>query len=219
MHHMTPASIRRATLHLLMLPLIALTVGCGAVGWFAQGVAGGERTYQVDAQYLGLQNRKTAVMVAADEYTLFQAPGSPLRVSRAVSARIAENVPGAQLVTPQDVIEFQRDNPYWSAVPYSDLIAKLGVERLVVIDLIEYRTHEPGNPHILQGMITGQVGVVEADSEDPDRPVFATTVRAQFPADSAIGLVNSDVETVELGMLVTFARDAAGLFYDHEVVK
>lgn len=198
---------------------ISLTAGCAVPAWVAHGVAGGERTYQVKAQYLGLDGRTVAVMVAADEYTLFQSPSAPLKVSRAVSARIAANVSGASVVPPKDVIAFQHENPYWGAVPYGELIEKLGVERLVVVDLIEYRTHEPGNAHVWQGMIAGEVGVVEAESDDPDNFAFSTTVRGQFPEESSIGVLDSDRETIELGMLTIFSRDAGGLFYDHEVVK
>lgn len=217
MHTKRPIVPPRLTACLILLA--AMVPGCGPLAWIAQGAAGGKRTYQVKAQYLGLANQKVAVMVAADEYTLFQAPGAPLKVSRAVSAKIATHVPGVEIVPPQEVIDFQLKHPYWSAVPYSELTEDLGVDRIVLIDLIEYRTHEPGNAHVWQGVITGEVGVVEARGEDPDNFAFSTVVRARFPQDSAIGLVNSDDQTIELGMLVTFARDAAGLFYDHEVVK
>lgn len=219
MHPMPPAWTSRPAVCLLLVLSMLTAAGCNIAAWAAHGAAGGKRTYHVKAQYLGLENQRVAVMVAADEYTLFQAPGAPLKVSRAVSSRIAANVPGVTVVPPRDVMKFQQENPYWTAVPYGELVAKLDVDRIVLIDLIEYRTHEPGNAHVWQGMATGEIGVVEAEAEDPDNFAFATTVRAQFPEQSAIGMLNTDNETVELGLLVTFARDAGGLFFDHEVVR
>lgn len=206
----------------VLVALAALLLpACGMAGWMAHGAAGGKgkKKVQVKAQYLGLPGQKVAVMVAADEYILSRYPDSLLAVSRAVSARIAANIPDATLVPPAQVVEFQKKNPYWTTVPYGRLIDQLDVERLVVIDLIEYRTHDPGNVWVWQGMIAGEVNVMEAESEDPDNPVFTTTVRAQFPEKSEIGDVNTDDQTVEVGMLVLFTRDAAGLFYDHEIMK
>ncbi len=207
---------------LLLLVLLAGSLpACNVAAWFAHGAAGGrgKKKVKVEAQYRDLAGKKVAVLVAADEYIQGRYPSSVLAVSRAVSARIVGNLPDTTIVPPQDLIEFQKKNPYWITVMPGELIRKLDVERLIIIDLIEYRTHEPGNAWVWQGMIAGEINVMEAESEDPDNPSFSTTVRAQYPEEGELGLVNSDNETVELGMLVLFARDAAGLFYDHEVMR
>lgn len=218
---LTPQRSHRFPLLIMLAAACTVLCGCGILPWVAHGVAGGKgpQTYDVKAQYRGLENKSVAVLVAANEMLLFEYPAAPLKVSRTISARIAGNVPGVRLMPPGEVAEFQNENPYWSTVPYSELIKKLGVDRLVVIDLIEYRTHEPGNAYVWHGLIAGQIGVVEAEADDPDQFAFQTTVRAAYPEESTIGLLNSDDETVELGMLALFARDGAGLFYDHEVVK
>lgn len=204
-----------------VLLALALLAGCGVAPWVAHGVAGGKgkKKVEVKAQYTKLADKKTAILVAADEYILYRHRHSTLAVARAVGTRLAEHVPGIEIVPPSDVIAFQDKNPYWTTVPYGELVGKLGVDRLVVIDLIEYRTHEPGNAYVKQGMIAAEVNVVEAESEDPDNPAFVTTVRAQYPEEGELGMVNSDDETIEVGVLVLFSRDAAGLFYDHEVMK
>jgi hypothetical protein len=205
---------------MMLLLISALLTGCAAAGWLAQGAAGnGKKKIKVKAQYHNLENKRVAVMVCADEYTLFEFPGAPLKVSQFISGKIASNIPGTWLMNPREVIDFQNANPYWATLPYGELIRKMDVERLVIIDLVEYRTHEPGNSHVWQGVITGNVGVVEAEAADPDNFTFYTTVHALFPEESKVGMLNSDDETVELGMLATFARDGAGLFYDHEVIK
>lgn len=211
-------SRRRTPLTLALLALVLVVGGCFPAGYIAQGVAKGPKKVQVKARYLDLQNKKVAVMVAADEYTLFEFPQAQLAVARAVSSKIASGVPGVTLMAPQEVLDYQEKNPYWNASRYSELIQKLGVDRIVLIDLIEYRTHEPGNAHVWQGLISGEVGVIEADADDPDDFAFKTVVAAQYPENSTIGLLNSDDATVQLGMLQTFARDAAGLFFDHEIV-
>jgi len=64
---------------------------------------------------------------------------------------------------------------------------------------------------------TANVGVIDAHAQDPDNFVFYNTVQIRFPEDSTVGLVDSDDESIQMGMLILFARNAGGLFYDHQV--
>ena len=93
------------------------------------------------------------------------------------------------------------------------------MQRLVLIDLNEYRLNEPGNRHLWRGYIDGNVAVYEADAEDPDDPAFATTVTAQYPEESSIGLVEGEAETIELAALTSFGLKTGRLFYDHKVER
>ena len=203
----------------LTLICAAMLGGCGVIPWMASGVGGGEKTYSVEAQYRGLDNRSVAVMVSADEVTLFQQPNAPKTVARAITSLLAQHIPGIELTNPAQIAKYQVNNPYWTTLPYSQLIEKMGVDRLVLVDLVDYRTHEPGNAHVWRGVVTGNVLVIEADSPDPDNPAFFSTVRAEFPEDTTVGVVNADAQTIQLGMVSLFARRAGGLFYDHEVTK
>ena len=202
-----------------LLALIAAALaasGCGLGPWLAHGVAGGEKTVKVKADYHNLENQRIAVLVTADEHTLYRAPEATEKICRSVSAHIAENVDGAQLMNPRQIVQFQDENPYWSTMRAGRLIEKLDTDRLVLIDLVEYRFHEPGNSHLWHGLVTGNVAVHEADGNDPDNPAYYRTVTTSFPEDTRVGVVDSDRETIELGMVKTFGRDVARLFHLHE---
>ena len=101
-------------------------------------------------------------------------------------------------------------------MPYSKLIEALDVDRLIIIDLIDYRTHEPGNRHIWQGVISANVGVVERKSLDPDSFAYYQNVSAVFPEDIAVGVVNASDEQIQLGMLTLFSKNTVNLFHKHE---
>ena len=207
---------RRLALPFAALLLSAVTLtqpGC----WFAATAFGGEKTYRVDARYTGLENRSVAVLVAADEYLLFTQPRAPQLIGQAVSNEIASNVEGVTVANPRQVAAFQARNPYWSTTPYAELIEQLDVDRLVVVDLAEYRLHDPGNKHVWRGVIAAGVVVAEADRPDPDQLAFEASVRAQFPENREVGVVNADRETIELATLKLFAVEVGRLFYDHEV--
>ena len=171
----------------------------------------------VPAEYVGLQNKSVAVMVAADGLLTYNYPQAAEQICRVVTGKIAANVPGVTATIPDQVMAYQKANPYWQNVRYGELVEKMGVDNIVLIDLVEYRTHEPGNAHLWQGIITANVGVIDAAAQDPDNFVYYNTVQVRFPEKSTVGVVDSDDESIQLGMLLLFARDAGGLFYDHQV--
>lgn len=210
-----------SVLSVVMVWMMWSASGCAIAGVLAHSVAGGERRVKVEADYRDLDDRRVAVLVAADRDVLFYSPQARERVVREVSAGIAEHVSGATLANPRQIAEFQNANPYWTTMRVSRLIDLLEVERVVVIDLVEYRTHDPGNQHIWRGRVTGNVAVHAADARDPDNPAYYRTVTIDYPEDSAIGVVNPDVDqqTIELAMVKVFGRDVVRLFHDHEVTR
>jgi len=205
------------------LPLWAVFLfaagGCAAAGFVAEAVARGPKQVNIKAAYTGLESRRVAVLVTVTEATLFEYPEAPVKVGRAVSARIAANVPGSHLVTPVQIAAFQKANPHWDSVPGSALIERLGVDRLVMIDLSEYSTHEPGNAHVFRGVVVGNVDVLEGDGLDPNNAVFSHYVAIRFPEGMAVSVVAEDAPTIELGMLDQFSRAVSGRFHDHTVIR
>lgn len=195
---------------LLSLVLTLGLVGCGPM-------PGEKVMVDVTAEYLELADQRVAVMVAADGHMLHNYPHAPARLTTAITSMIAQHVPGVTTTIPEQIQRFQKDNPYWMNMRYSDLVKKMGVDKIVLIDLVEYQTHEPGNAHVWQGLITGNIGVIDANAQDPDNFVYYNTVSARFPQASDIGVIDADDETIQLGMVLLFSRKGGGLFYDHQV--
>ena len=183
----------------------------------------GAKTYNVKQQYAGLDNRSVAVLVASGEYIDFNYPNVRDQLTREISQRIATNVPGVKLTDPDQVLKFQEDNPYWTARAPAELIRALNVQRLVIVEVGEYRTHEPGDRHILRGVVTGNVNVLEAESPNPNNFALIRPLRAAFPEESR-SKIGYSRETLSESMVETearrrFAEDAAGLFYDHQIKR
>lgn len=195
---------------LVLSALCLQGVGCGSM-------PGEKKMVDVKAQYLGLADKRVAVLTSADPHLLHAYPKAPLVINRAITSRIAKNVPGVSTTIPDKIDAFQKENPYWMNMRYSELARKLDVDRVVLIDLIEYQTHEPGNAYIWQGLVTANIGVIEADARDPDNFVFQNTVEARFPEKSDIGLVDADNDTIQIGLIFLFSQRGGGLFYDHQV--
>lgn len=209
---------KRVVLLFVLLWTTMLLSGCNIVGWLAQGFRDDDKPIPVDALYTDMADKRVAVLVSADEYTLFRFPRSPFIVSTSVSNSIVTHVPGVAMALPREVDTFQRSNPYWITARPSRLINQLGVDRLVVIELNEYRTNEEGNANVWRGVIDGVVAVYEADAEVPDNRVFEKQVRAEYPENSEFGMMSyhAEEDAIEAAVLKLFTLRAAGLFFDHE---
>ena len=67
--------------------------------------------------------------------------------------QLASVLPSVRVVDPHQIARFQQENPFWNTLPHSDLIKRLGVDRVIYIDLVQYALHEPGNAYIKQGKL------------------------------------------------------------------
>ncbi len=197
---------------LLAALVLSASVGCAVVAAFDPE----DKPQPVAAQYTDLTGRKVAVLVRTDEMTRYRFPESTKALSNAMTRSIAQNVEGVTVVPTRRTLEYQEKNPYWPAVPPSRLIGALEVDRLIVVDVAEYRTQEPGNQYLWRGVIDALIAVYEAESIDPDDKAFEQRVRAEWPEGTTVGLVEGDDATLQAAALSTFTLRGAGLFYDHE---
>ncbi len=198
-----------------LVVLMLLALGLSLTG--CMPMPGEKVLVDVAGEYDGLANQRVAVMVAADGHMLHSYPDAPLHLTRTITSRIAGHVPGVTTTIPDQIAKFQEANPYWMNMRYGELAKKMGVDKIVLIDLVEYQTHEPGNAHIWQGLITANIGVIDAHAQDPDNFAYYNTVTVRFPEASDIGVIDADNETIQLGMVLLFARKGGGLFYDHQI--
>ncbi len=205
---------------LALCVVVATATGCEMIG-FAAHVIGGDSAKKVTVMpaYNGLDNQSVAVLVAADEYTLFEYPGVAEAVCREVSAQLVGNIPGVRVLNPQQASRFQQENHFWSTMPYQDLMARLGVQRMIYLDLVQYATHEPGNTYVRRGVMVANLGVAEANADAPNDFVFATTLRAQYPQGAEVKLLEQDDQTIRLGLLRSFSLQLVNQFREHQVVK
>lgn len=197
-----------------------LPAGCAAVGFI--GALEQERrrhsTRDVLAEYTGFQGRTFAVIVAADRIIQSNFPAVVPWITQRVTQNLAENLRGvaAGYVPAEDVLAFQANTPQWVAMPLGRVAEELGVDRLIVIELLEYRLHDPGNRYLWDGVAMGTVSVVEADSTAPDARAFERSVRVTFPDRSGIGPEQLSLAAVNSELSRRFLTRASWLFYDHK---
>ena len=198
-----------------MVGVCLLASGCGTGGKVGQTVT------DVKGQYADLTNRSVAVVVSMSDHAEFNHPNARKMITEQMVRRIQANVPGVILTSPSEVLAWQKDNPYWSTRPPSSLVKQLKVERLVLVEIGQYRTHEPGDKHVLRGVISASINVVEAEAADPDNfsASFTKDVMYPEPGESKVGRVGDSEGLIETRTQIRFCETAAGLFYDHQIIR
>ena len=200
----------------LLLACITLTnlTGCETVGFIAQGFTSEPPPINVTAEYFGLQNQTVAVLVNTDRNILLRYPQAPLEVGAALSNDLAAHVPGVRMVDPRQCYEYQVRNIYWPTDRASNIARQLGVTRLIIVELNEYRTTEPGNNTIYQGQVSTAVYVAETDGPNPDDFVYETISQVTYPKEP-VPVPDVQEVTIRKGMLDRFAASVGRRFYDH----
>jgi hypothetical protein len=188
-------AVLKSSLTAAMICAGVLHSGCAVVGIAGAMADSYERSgsHKVFSEYDGLRDKSVAVIVAADRSIQAAEAGAVTRLTNGVTNTLVANqqligflgfVPGSK------VLEFQFNTPSWTSWSYGRLADEFVVERLVIIDLYEYRLQEPGNAHVWDGLIAARVGFVEADS-GTDEFVYTKDIRITYPDD--VGYTPNDM--------------------------
>jgi hypothetical protein len=196
----------------------ALTLGgCGVerlIGGMAQNYEY-QKLKEVHALYPDLENKTVAVLVDVDLGTLYEHPDVVLTIATNVSRDVQLNVPGVRVISPTYVTEWQFRTPMWNAMPYGEIAESIGVDRVVHIDLYEFRLHPPGNRWLWEGVCAANVGIIERDGLDPDAYADVFPVESSFPPLKGVARDSATADQVRRGLLTLFVEQTSGLFYPH----
>lgn len=213
-----PRGRRRRLAAGLALTAIALTTG-GCVIANGLGAIGNEiernKKIEVLAEYEGLENHTVAVLVHADASILYEYPNVTLDASGNIALRIQQEVKGVSVLAPATVIQWQYQTPAWTTLPYGQIADELGVDRVVVVDIYEFRLNPPGNQYVWEGAAAANIGIVERDSVDPDAFAATIDVRTNFPTQMGLTRDTLSGQAVLTGLLTRFVQKSAWVFYTH----
>ncbi len=189
--------------------------GCTLIGGMAESYKQSS-THAVPAEYVGITGKSVAVVVVADRSIEADFPGITSTLIDRINLRIRENCqpykafPGVQLV------QYLTNNPQLLVRPRGELAQDLGVERLIVVELQEFRLNDPGNQYLWDGVAGAQVSVVEADGPLPDDYAFSRAIRVGFPDQKGVGPEQFGRDVVSSALLVRLVDRASWLFYEHQ---
>lgn len=171
---------------------------------------------EYDAQYSRISGHSFAVVCSSSRMIEAEHPGIVARINQRVNDRLIQNANPSYAIPSNDLLTVLYNTPQWPAMTRADIASLLGVERLVVIEIIDYRLNEPGNQYVWNGSIAGIVSVYESDSALPNDPLFEKSITITFP--DAKGFMRTDIPEAAITAELSnrFINRAAWLFYDHE---
>lgn len=198
--------------------VLIATPGCiigAAIGGMAESYQR-TGTHEVEAEYTGIAGKSFAVVATGSRMMEGEHPGLTARLVQRVNDRMIVNAAPSYAIPSQDLLTVLYNTPQWAAMTRGEVAEMLGVERLVVVEVIDYQLNEPGNQYVWDGVASVLVSVYESDNGLPDDPVFEKAIRVTFP--DSTGFMRSDLpETAVTTELSNRLVDRVSwLFYKHE---
>jgi len=178
-----------------------------------------EKEIEVLSKYTGLENATVAVLIHADHAMLYEYPLIKPQMTMNISVRLQQNVSGTRILLPQHVLAWEYQTPTWSSMPMGQVCDLLDVDRVVYVDVLEFRLNPPGNRFLWEGLVVANVSVFERHGIDPDAPIEEFSVTSRFPDVRTITREQMRQDEVEAGLVGRFCQKVAWLFYDHKEDK
>ncbi|MBY0113178.1 MAG: hypothetical protein K2Y21_10165 [Phycisphaerales bacterium] len=212
-------------------PLLALCAGLAmavsmqgcVVGTLIGGMAESYRkdsTKTVKPETDVLKGKSFAVLVSTDRSIEEMAPGVTAMLIARITDRLADATSDAEttgFVPASMIIQYTYDHPGWRAKTNEDLAKDLGgVQRLIFVELTEFRTKEPGNQYLYDGVCAGTVSVAEADSKLADYYTFEKSILVKFPDETGRRPDELPETAVRTELVRRFVDRATWPFITHE---
>jgi len=215
----TPNSwLSRVLLVLCATTVLLCTPGCiigAAVGGMMESA---HRTgkHEVNAEYLGVTGKSFAVVCTANRLIQSDQPGLTARIIERVNNRLIQNADPGYAIPSADLLTVLYNTPQWPAMTRGEVATLLGVDVLIVVEIIEYRLNEPGNQYVWDGTGSCVVSVYESQNGLPDDPVFEKAIRVTFPDSSGFMRTEIPETAVTTELSNRIINRIAWLFYNHE---
>lgn len=204
---------------LVLLLGAAFAGGCNILGFAGALEEQRRRTGKVwvDGVYDGLEGQTVAVVVDASN-DIYATGGEDVvgAVLVEIIARLEANAETESIVPAADIMRVLYDEPDLLDRTYDEVAARLGVDRLIVIQLDEFRLAEPGNQYVWSGQAAGNLLVIEADSYIEDDVRLEQYVNVTYPDRPNTTIDDLTAQVVALELLRRFANRSSWFFYRHQ---
>jgi hypothetical protein len=226
---MIPPLPGRRLLSPLIVSLALLALATGVAGCAIFGVAAQALPEpKVPARYSGLRGHSVAVLAWAPRGLETDYPALRLDLVAAIQSRLqaAQQARKAELKdatfphAPASLVRFQEDHPELERSPVVTVAPRLGVQRLIYIELENFQTRSDQSVELYRGSATISLQVVEVEGGQATVGFAASGLTTIYPPNaSAEGVPNADDARIYRGTVDLLATSVAHQFYAHESGK
>lgn len=214
--------VSRVLLVCTMCVCLPLVAGCSILGVAAGKVS----RITVKPAYTGLANQSVGVMVSVDRGTQIDYPRLQLDVAQAIQAKLqgaqankAEELLGTQFppaASASAIFSFQRNHPEYDVEPVDRVAPKLGVTRLIYIEIEGFSLNPADVLELYRGDVVGRVRVVEVTGGQ-GKVAFSDSVSAKFPENvGEDGVPDLTRAVTYRGSIDAFGTAVVQKFIEHE---
>jgi hypothetical protein len=171
--------------NIILSCLMVSVSGCAILGFVAQAAP----PPLVKPKYTDLAGQSVGVMVWADRGIQIDWPNLQLDMASAVQRKLMDEQKKAKTlkdttfpVQPASIVRYQRDHPETESMTITQVAPKLGVSRLIYVEIEEFATRSDMSVELYRGTARGTVRVIEIDESGRASIAFELNdVEAVFP--------------------------------------
>jgi hypothetical protein len=193
--------------------LILSLAGCNILGLAAVADRAAGDT-PVEASYKGLKGQKVGIMCWADTGIVIDHPSVQGDISGSLQAKLdeaardgADETKQINWKPSQEISNYQQAHPEFAADPAEQIAPKLGITRLIYIEITSLSLHSPTSPDLARGSATGNVKVVEVENGTAKVVFQENSIAVDYPKnappDGLETLRDDEVYQQTIGALTT----------------
>jgi hypothetical protein len=187
---------RRLLLPFTLLLLPCLLASCQIIGVVSQALP----PPTVVPTYKGLAGHSVGVMVWADRGQRIEWEFIQLDLANSIQSNLVDaaalNKKGKKAevpelvgttfpIAPRSIVRFQQDNPDTEGQPINEVAGRLGVSRLIYVELEEFSTRPDGGVELFRGDAKATIRIVEIGADGKAKIAYEENeVTATFPPKS-----------------------------------
>lgn len=166
--------------------------------------------------YAQLEGKSIAVVVFADQKTLFDYPDLREQICSVVGYQMTKNIRRLKTVDHQRIAKFQDENLNWESMDRTELGHKLKADYVLYISVEDFSTLEPGSTYLQRGRLEAQTALYQCSLPEKDACVWpGGQMQVAYPENDAVGQINLDERTLRNKTVAKFADLLAKKFYKH----
>jgi hypothetical protein len=191
--------------------LILSMAGCDLIGVLGDKAISDA---PIDASYKGLKGQKVGIMCWADTGIVIDHPNVQGDISGSLQAKLddaarngADETKQIEWKPSRDISSYQQAHPELEADAAEQIAPRLGITRLIYIEITSLSLHSPTSPDLARGSAIGNVKVVEVENGTGHVVFQENSIAVDYPKnappDGLDTLRDEEVYQQTIGALTT----------------
>jgi len=195
--------------------VLTLLMSASACNWLLPLVFLTEHKAKVPAEFEKLPGNRAAVVIWADQETLFDYPHVRLELSLHIIDRLQSEL-DAELVDGR-LIEDYLQRKLATAVDPEAIGREFNCDMVIYLELLDFQIRDPQAPDFVQAQIESSIAVYDlTDTIEESRRYTLKDVTTTHPDDGPVLYSTTRAAQVRKAAYEQFAEQVARKFYDHE---